>query len=139
MYAQTRIFEQWMQQYDVFLTPTLAAPPVPFGEFHLKGLEKLLSPIAKRLPLGPLVHFLPVLSHLAAQSFNWVVSTPVMNITGNPSVSLPLHWTKDNLPVGMMFTARFGEDATLFSLAGQLEKSVPWFDKRAVIFAGLKN
>jgi amidase len=139
LYAQTRIFEQWMQQYDVFLTPTLAAPPVPFGEFHLKGVEKLLSPIAKRLPLGPLVHFLPVLSHLAAQSFKWVVSTPVMNITGNPSVSLPLHWTKDNLPVGMMFTARFGDDATLFSLAGQLEKAVPWFDKRAVVFAGLKN
>ncbi len=139
LYAQARLFAQWMQQYDVFLTPTLAAPPVPFGEFHLKGLEKLLSPIVKRLPLGPLVHFLPVLAHLAEQSFKWVASTPVMNITGNPSVSLPLHWTKDNLPVGMMFTARYGDEATLFSLAGQLEKALPWFNKRAGVFAGAKG
>ena len=131
LYAQLREFDRFMQGYDAFLTPTLSAPPVGFGEFRLKGAEKWLAPVAKRVPLGPLVHFLPVLSHLAEQNFQWVTSTPVMNMTGHPSVSLPLHWSGDNLPVGMMFTGRFGDEATLFRLSGQLEQAQPWFGRRA--------
>lgn len=136
IYQQVRIFEIWMQQYDVFLTPTLAAPPIALGGFRLQGIEKLLSPIAKRFKLGGLVHYLPILQHLAQQNFQWVVSTPVMNMTGNPSVSLPLHWSQDNLPIGMMFTARYGDEMTLFKLAGQLEQAKPWFNLRPAIFAG---
>ncbi len=136
LYQQVRVFETWMQQYDVFLTPTLAAPPIALGGFRLEGLERLLAPIAKRIKLGGLVHYLPILEHLAQQNFQWVVSTPVMNITGNPSVSLPLHWSSDSLPVGMMFTARYGDEATLFRLAAQLEQAKPWFDQRPTIFAG---
>ncbi|HNJ87112.1 MAG TPA: amidase family protein, partial [Agitococcus sp.] len=136
IYQQVRIFETWMQDYDVFLTPTLAAPPIALGGFRLQGIEKLLSPIAKRFKLGGLVHYLPILHHLAEQNFQWVVSTPVMNMTGNPSVSLPLHWSQDNLPIGMMFTARYGDEMTLFKLAGQLEQAKPWFNLRPAIFAG---
>lgn len=136
IYQQVRVFETWMQDYDVFLTPTLAAPPIELGGFRLQGLERLLAPIAKRIKLGGLVHYLPILDHLAAQNFQWVVSTPVMNMTGNPSVSLPLHWSNDNLPVGMMFTSRYGDEATLFKLAGQLEQAKPWFNKRPTMFAG---
>ncbi|PTQ91135.1 amidase [Agitococcus lubricus] len=135
IYQQARLFETWMQQYDIFLTPTLAAPPIPLGGFRLQGIEKLLAPVAKRFKLGALVHYLPVLEHLAAQNFQWVVSTPVMNMTGNPSVSLPLHWSRDNLPVGMMFTARYGDEQTLFQLAGQLEQAQPWFHRRPPLFA----
>jgi Asp-tRNA(Asn)/Glu-tRNA(Gln) amidotransferase A subunit family amidase len=51
--------------------------------------------------------------------------TALYNATGQPSMSVPLHWTADVLPVGVMFSARFGEDATLFRLAAQLEKAQP--------------
>ena len=136
LYQQVRVFETWMQNYDVFLTPTLAAPPIELGGFRLQGLERFLAPIAKRIKLGGLVHYLPILDHLAQQNFQWVVSTPVMNITGNPSVSLPLHWSTESLPVGMMFTSRYGDEATLFKLAGQLEQAKPWFNKRPTMFAG---
>lgn len=136
IYTQMRKFDRFMQDYDVFLTPTLSATPPGFGEFRLKGAEKLLAPLAKRFPAGPLVHLFPVLSRLAAQNFQWVTSTPVMNMSGHPSVSLPLHWSAGNLPVGMMFTGRFGDEATLFRLSGQLESAAPWFERRAPVHAG---
>jgi amidase len=56
--------------------------------------------------------------------------TMVANVTGQPSMSLPLHWTPDALPMGMMFTARTGDEATLFRLAAQIEQAMPWKDRR---------
>jgi Asp-tRNA(Asn)/Glu-tRNA(Gln) amidotransferase A subunit family amidase len=53
--------------------------------------------------------------------------TMVANVTGQPSVSLPLHWTEDGLPMGLLFTAsRIGDEASLFRLAAQLEQALPW-------------
>ena len=45
-------------------------------------------------------------------------------------MSVPLHWNAAGLPIGMQFVARLGDDATLFRLAGQLERARPWFDRR---------
>ncbi|WP_304190613.1 amidase [Phenylobacterium aquaticum] len=61
-------------------------------------------------------------------------TTPPANFTGQPSLSLPLWQSQDGLPIGMMFTGRFADEATLYRLAGQLEKELPWKDRRPPIW-----
>jgi amidase len=56
--------------------------------------------------------------------------TSLFNVTGQPSMSVPLHWSDDGLPVGLQFTARFGDEALLFRLASQLEAAQPWKERR---------
>ena len=56
--------------------------------------------------------------------------TQVFNFSGQPSISLPLGESNDGLPIGMMFTARYADEATLIRLAAQLEKEAPWKDRR---------
>ncbi|ABI76665.1 putative 6-aminohexanoate-cyclic-dimer hydrolase [Hyphomonas neptunium ATCC 15444] len=60
--------------------------------------------------------------------------TPAFNITGQPSLSLPLWQSDNNLPLAMMFTGRYGDEGTLYRLAGQLEKELPWKDRRPPIW-----
>jgi amidase len=52
--------------------------------------------------------------------------TPVSNATGQPAMSVPLHWNADGLPIGVHVVGRFGDEATLFRLASQLERARPW-------------
>ncbi len=52
-------------------------------------------------------------------------------MTGQPAMSVPLHWSAAGLPIGMQFVANLGDDATLFRLAGQLERAQPWFARMA--------
>jgi amidase len=56
--------------------------------------------------------------------------THLYNATGNPAISLPLHWSKDNLPVGMQFAAAFGNELLLLQLASQLEQAQPWRNRK---------
>ena len=66
---------------------------------------------------------------LAQKVFAFMPYTPPFNVTGQPAMSVPLHWTPDGLPVGMHFIARLGEDGLLFRLAAQLEQAQPWAEK----------
>ncbi|RLC30588.1 amidase, partial [Candidatus Woesebacteria bacterium] len=54
---------------------------------------------------------------------------------GQPAMSVPLHWTYDGLPIRVHFMAPFGDEATLFRLASQLEKTRPWFEKHGEVWA----
>jgi len=107
------ILGQFHETYDVILTPTLASPPVPVG--YISGAS------AEEYP---------------ERMFGYMGDTAVFNQTGQPSMSLPLHWTDDDLPVGMMFSAAFGNDTLLLQLAGQLEQAAPWRERRPPVWAG---
>jgi amidase len=101
-------------KYDLCLTPTLGEPPVPLGTFAsppddpLRGLRR-------------------------AEAF--VPFTPICNATGQPAMSVPLYWNADGLPVGVHFIGRFGDEATLFRLAAQLESARPWAGRRPAVSA----
>lgn len=111
--AMSRRIALFMQTFDVWLTPTLATPPVRNGVLDLSERDALTG----FLPLADYVPF-----------------TIIQNLTGQPAISLPLHWSTDGLPVGMMFSARFGDEATLFRLAAQLETAQPWTNKHPAIW-----
>ena len=99
--------------FDVYLTPTM-------------------SQTSPRLDwLNPLTVELKDFDRRQADTY---ATTPPFNFTGQPSLSLPLWQSQAGLPIGMMFTARFADEATLYRLAGQLEKEQPWKDRRPPIW-----
>jgi len=97
--------EKMFDQYDVLLSPVLASPPVKIGtiDMNTNDMKTYVERLTKYSPF-----------------------TGIFNQSGQPSMSVPLFRTKDNLPVGSMFSAAFGNENLLFSLAGQLEQAQPW-------------
>ena len=77
----------------------------------------------------------PDASRYLARWLAFVPFTPLANITGNPAISVPLYWNRDGLPIGSQFIGGFGDEATLFRLASQLEQSRPWADKHPPVSA----
>jgi amidase len=69
------------------------------------------------------------------QVFGYVPFTPLFNSTGQPAISLPLHWSAGGLPIGVQIAGRFGDETTLLQLAAQLEEARPWKDKRPKVHA----
>jgi amidase len=131
-----RAMGRFHQKYDLYLTPTLAFPPVRIGELQPKSYERLAMKVVNALGLGIILKAAGLVDQMAEASLSKTPFTQLANLTGQPAMSVPLHWASDGLPVGVHFTAPFGDEATLFRLAAQLEKAVPWFDKRAPVRAG---
>jgi amidase len=131
--TETRRLAGLFSAYDVILTPTLGRVPVRHGTLHPKGAERAAHRAIVRGRLGPALRLPGVIEKAAARAFTVAAYTPVANFTGQPSMSVPLWWNAEGLPVGAMFTGRFGDEATLFRLAAQLEKARPWFDRKPPI------
>jgi len=108
-----RQIARFHETYDCWLTPTLGTPPIKLGTIDINepDIMKAFEPVLEYVPF-----------------------TPMQNATGQPAISLPLHWTRDGLPVGVMFTGRFGDETTLFRLAAQLEEARPWRDRHPPIW-----
>jgi len=121
---------QFFETYDVLLTPTLATPPMEIGWLQPTGVKAFALKLLGSLNAGALLNKLAGIEALAEEVFAFIPFTPVFNVTGQPAMSVPLVWNDAGLPIGMHFVARFGEEATLFRLAAQLERARPWFDRR---------
>jgi len=110
---QVRFLSEFYTGHDMWLTTTLGQPPVPLGTlvyrddpFELRRRMAMFSPY-----------------------------TYIANASGQPAISLPLHWTDNDLPVGLHFTGRYGDEAALLRLAAQLETAKPWADRRPQVCA----
>lgn len=110
----SRALATFFESCDVFLCPTLCSPPLRIGE--LNSMSKDLS------------HIAPILRR-------YIPATSMFNMSGQPAMSMPLAWNHGGLPLGMMFSARLGDEATLFRLAAQLEQERPWRGKLPPICA----
>jgi len=108
-----RAIGQFHERYDCWLVPTLGAPPIANGTIDVEQRDFLTA-------FAPIIDYVPF--------------TPMQNATGQPAISLPLHWTADGLPVGVMFSAKLGNEATLLRLATQLEEARPWKARRPPIW-----
>lgn len=119
------------ETYDCLLTPTVAMEPFPIGSLQPSPAEKLLVSVLTRLRLGGLMK--ANVEQLAEKIFGYMPYTPIANMTGQPAMSVPLHWNEKGLPVGVMFTAGIYREDILFELAGQLEQARPWMGKMAQV------
>jgi amidase len=102
--ADAAAYDRWFDRYDVILSPVLGKPPAPLGW------------------VAPTVSIPDLTERLNA----YVGYTTLHNVAGAPSMSVPLHWTDDGLPVGVQFAGRAGDERTLFELAYELEAAQPW-------------
>ncbi len=95
----------WADGWDLLLTPTLGEPPAVLGTFANDP----------KTPLAPM-----------ARAGQYVPFTPAFNASGQPAISVPLHWTPDGLPVGVQLVAAYGREDVLLRVAAQLETAQPW-------------
>ena len=128
--ATGRRVNQFVNGYDAFLSPTLAKPPFAIGALQLTGIERMMVQPVVRLKAAWLLELLDITKSAASRIFDFIPYTPVFNISGQPAMSVPLYWNKAGLPIGVHFAGRYGDEATLFRLAGQLERERPWFGRR---------
>jgi Asp-tRNA(Asn)/Glu-tRNA(Gln) amidotransferase A subunit family amidase len=108
LHGISREIAGFFETYDALLTPTLAEPPVELGVLDMMSED--LAAYTERL-------------------WRFTPFTYAFNVTGQPAMSVPLSWNAAGLPIGVHFVGRYGDEATLFRLAAQLEQARPWADR----------
>jgi len=98
----------WADGNDVLVTPTMAEPAPPIGELKDAAVERIMRLVPYSAPY---------------------------NVTGQPAIALPLHWTDDGLPVGVQLVAAYGREDLLLRIASQIENAAPWIDRRPPVCA----
>ncbi|HNJ46816.1 MAG TPA: amidase family protein [Novosphingobium sp.] len=100
-----RAVAAWHRTYDVWITPVLGTPPIPNGLIDFGNANPVEA-------FAPMIDYVPF--------------TALQNGTGQPAISLPLHWSADGLPVGVQLVGRVGDEAGLLALSAELEAAAPW-------------
>ncbi|MES2217278.1 MAG: amidase [Pseudomonadota bacterium] len=121
---------QFFSDYDVLMTPTMAAPAPLIGELKPDIFEQGILELLTHVPFAPLLH--KALDHAALRNFAYYPFTPIFNVSGQPAMSVPMYWDAQQLPIGIQFAARYGEELLLLQLAQQIEEAQPWFAKQPV-------
>jgi amidase len=101
----TRAVAEWWQDYDLLLTPTTGEPATPLGAYDAPPDE----------PVAPIMRAVPIATFTAA-----------FNSTGQPAISVPVHWSGDGVPVGAQLVAGYGREDLLIAVAAQLEQALAW-------------
>ena len=102
----------WTEGWDLLLTPTLSAPPLPVGT-------------SRNNPADP--------GETGRIAVDWIPFTSQFNTTGQPAVSLPMHWNEAGLPIGVQLVAGYAREDVLIRVASQLESAAPWAQRRPAI------
>jgi amidase len=110
----TRAAAAFWQDHDLLLTPTIAEPPPPLGSFASTP-DNPLQGIFRAASIVPF--------------------TPAFNVTGQPAISLPLHWNAEGLPIGVQLVAAYGAEDVLIRVAAQVELAHPWAGRRPAVSA----
>jgi amidase len=112
----SRMIAMWFEGggYDLLLTPTMAERPSQLGTWDDSGPDPMAA-FERAFPAGAF--------------------TAVFNVTGQPAISLPLHWSEDGLPIGVQLVAPFGREDLLIAVAAQLERAQPWAGRTPPVFA----
>ncbi len=107
-----RRMARWWDDHDLLVTPTLGAPPPELGWFTAAGPQ-----------------------HEGRRIVSFIPYTSQFNMTGQPAVSLPMHWTPGGLPVGVQLVAAYGREDVLVQVASQLEQAASWAQRRPLVHA----
>ena len=127
----TRKLARFHETYDLFLTPTLAQPPLAVGALDSPRSLQRASRTVARTRSGKLLAASGVLDQIISDNLSWVPYTQLANLTGRPAISVPLHWTESGVPLGVQLVGRLGADGLLLQVAAQLEEAQPWFHRYA--------
>jgi amidase len=122
-------------RYDLVLSPSLATPPPAIGALTPRGAEAFGQEALLALHLGFLLRIPGLIDASVRRVFSFMAFSPLANVTGQPAMTVPLHWNGAGLPIGSQLVGRFGAEATLFRVAAQLEAARPWRDRRPPIHA----
>ena len=123
----------FFERYHVHVSPVVAGPPFPHGALQPPASERRAMNLLGALRASKVMKVMGALERAAGTVFEWMSYTPIANATGQPAMSVPLSWNDAGLPIGVHFTGRYADEATLFRLAAELEIAAPWRERRPAI------
>ncbi|MCH8178166.1 MAG: amidase [Proteobacteria bacterium] len=129
-HEHNRALARYHAEHDLWLTPTLSAPPPAIGSMDTPWALDLLSDVVSRVGLAGRLRHSQAFQTTVRHNLAWTPYTQLANLTGRPAMSVPLHWTPAGLPLGVQFVAPLNGEALLLQLAAQLEQARPWAHQR---------
>jgi amidase len=131
LHAASRRLIAETARYDAVLMPIIAHPPLACGAMEPKGADEIIENVLDRLRLTRLLKLKPLFGQLMDKSLRFTHWPAIQNVSGQPSIALPVHVTDAGLPLGIQAAGRPGDEETLLSFAAQMEKISGWLTRRA--------